>query len=454
MQQTENKMGVMPVNKLLLTMSLPMVISMLVQALYNIVDSIYVSQISESALTAVSLAFPIQNLMIAFASGTGVGVNALLSRSLGQKNTQQANRAATNGLFLALVSVVLFMMIGIFGSRAFFGAQTEIAEIVSAGTQYLTICTALCFGIFGEIMFERLLQATGKTLYAMLSQTAGAIINIILDPILIFGYLGLPAMGVRGAAIATVTGQIVAMLLAAIFNIVCNREIKLNFRAFRPCGKTIGTILKVGIPSIAMVSIGSIMNFCMNQILLAFTATAAAVFGVYFKLQSFIFMPVFGLNNGLVPIVAYNYGAKRSDRIAKVIKLAVLYATSIMLVGLAVFQFLPDVLLNFFDASPQMHEIGRVALRTISISFCFAGFCIVAGSVFQALGNGMYSLLVSIARQLLALLPLALLLSKTGNVSAVWWAFPLAEIISLSISAYFLRRIFAVKIKPLAYLKD
>jgi len=450
-QTRENKMGTMPVTKLLLTMSLPMVISMLIQALYNIVDSIYVSQISEHALTAVSLAFPIQNLMIAFASGTGVGVNALLSRSLGEKNFDRANRAASNGVFLSIICILLFMSICLFGSRLFFNAQTDISQIVDAGTQYMLICGGMCFGIFGEIIFERLLQATGRTLLTMITQGTGAIINIILDPILIFGNFGLPAMGVRGAALATVIGQIVAMLLALIFNLKYNHDIKLKLKGFKPDKEIIGFILKVGIPSIAMMSIGSIMNFFMNQILLSFTATAAAVFGVYFKLQSFIFMPVFGMNNGLVPIVAYNYGAKRPDRIMQAVKSAMVYAVTVMLIGFCLFQIIPDVLLGFFEASDQMLEIGRVALRTISYSFIFAGFCIVAGSVFQALGNGVYSLVVSIARQLLALLPLAFLFSLTDDVAKVWLSFPLAEIISFAVSLYYFISIYRQKIKPLSY---
>ena len=450
MPQKENKMGTMPVNRLLLTMSLPMVISMLVKALYNIVDSIYVSQISENALTAVSLAFPIQNLMIAFASGTGVGVNALLSKSLGQKNFEQADRAAANGVVITVFNILLFVLIGAFGSHAFFAAQTDIAEIVDAGTQYMTVCATLCFGIFGEIMFERLLQSTGKTMLSMITQGVGAIINIVLDPIMIFGYFGMPAMGVRGAALATVIGQIVAMLLAVILNAKFNREIHVRIKdVLRPHGKTIGAILKVGVPSIAMISIGSIMNFCMNLILLSFTATAAAVFGVYFKLQSFVFMPIFGMNNGLVPIIAYNYGARSSKRILQAFKLATIYAMSYMLLGLVVFQFFPSTLLGFFDASEQMLSIGDVALRIISISFLFAGFNIVSGSIFQALGNGLYSLIVSVARQLVALLPIAFLLSKTGNVDAVWWAFPISEVISTCLTLLFVRNIYRDRIKPL-----
>ncbi len=450
MPQKENKMGTMPVNRLLLTMSLPMVISMLVQALYNIVDSIYVSQISENALTAVSLAFPIQNLMIAFASGTGVGVNALLSKSLGQKNFEQADRAAANGVVITVFNILLFVLIGAFGSHAFFAAQTDIAEIVDAGTQYMTVCATLCFGIFGEIMFERLLQSTGKTMLSMITQGVGAIINIVLDPIMIFGYFGMPAMGVRGAALATVIGQIVAMLLAVILNAKFNHEIRVRIKdVLRPHGKTIGAILKVGVPSITMISIGSIMNFCMNLILLSFTATAAAVFGVYFKLQSFVFMPIFGMNNGLVPIIAYNYGARSSKRILQAFKLATTYAMSYMLLGLVVFQFFPSTLLGFFDASEQMLSIGNVALRIISISFLFVGFNIVSGSIFQALGNGLYSLIVSVARQLVALLPIAFLLSKTGNVDAVWWAFPISEVISTCLTLLFVRNIYRDRIKPL-----
>ena len=442
MEPKENKMGTMPIHKLLISMALPMVISMLVQAFYNVVDSIFVSRLSENALTAVSLAFPVQNLMIAVATGTGVGMNAILSRSLGEKNQERANRAGGNGLLLAVLSAALFAVIGALLSRAYFLAQTDIPEIVEGGTQYMSICLIFSFGIFGEIMMERLLQATGRTIYTMVTQGIGAIINIIMDPILIFGYLGFPRMGVAGAAAATVIGQIAAMLLALLFNTLVNKDIKISLKSLRPDWRMIGHIYGIGFPSILMVAVGSLMNFCMNKILLGFTSTAAAVFGVYYKLQSFIFMPVFGLNNGMVPIVAYNYGAGKRDRITGTVKLGILYAMGMMLIGLVLFQTIPDTMLQLFNASPDMLAIGRTALRVISLSFVFAGFCIVCGTVFQALGRSIYSLIVSVARQLVVLLPVAFFLSLTGRLELVWWAFPIAEVMSLALSALFLRHIF------------
>ena len=442
MEPKENKMGTMPIHKLLISMALPMVISMLVQAFYNVVDSIFVSRLSENALTAVSLAFPVQNLMIAVATGTGVGMNAILSRSLGEKNQERANRAGGNGLLLAVLSAALFAVIGALLSRAYFLAQTDIPEIVEGGTQYMSICLIFSFGIFGEIMMERLLQATGRTIYTMVTQGIGAIINIIMDPILIFGYLGFPRMGVAGAAAATVIGQIAAMLLALLFNTLVNKDIKISLKSLRPDWRMIGHIYGIRFPSILMVAVGSLMNFCMNKILLGFTSTAAAVFGVYYKLQSFIFMPVFGLNNGMVPIVAYNYGAGKRERITGTVKLGILYAMGMMLIGLVLFQTIPDTMLQLFNASPDMLAIGRTALRVISLSFVFAGFCIVCGTVFQALGRSIYSLIVSVARQLVVLLPVAFFLSLTGRLELVWWAFPIAEVMSLALSALFLRHIF------------
>lgn len=445
----ENKMGVMPVPKLLITMSLPMVISMLVQALYNIVDSIFVAQINENALTAVSLAFPVQNLMIAIAAGTGVGINALLSRNLGERKFEDANLAAKNGIFLAIVSSIFMALIGIFGSRQFFLMQTSDAQIVEYGTQYMTIITVVSAGIFMQITFERLLQATGRTFYTMITQGLGAIINIILDPIMIFGLFGFPRMEVAGAALATVTGQVIAVLLSLYFNIRKNPEININMKGFRPDKKVIGIIYQVGVPSIIMQSIGSVMVFGMNKILLIFSSTAAAVFGVYFKLQSFIFMPVFGLNNGIIPIIAYNYGAKNRKRIMSTVKLSIIVSVSIMCIGLLLFQFLPAQLLGFFDASPQMLEIGVPALRIISFCFVPAGFSIIVGSVFQSLGNGMYSLLVSVARQLLVILPVAFLFAELFGLHMVWWALPIAEIVSFTLSLFLFKRIRRLKIIPL-----
>ena len=447
--QQENKMGVMPVNRLILTMSLPMILSMLVQALYNIVDSMFVSRLSENALTAVSLAFPAQNLMIAVATGTGVGVNAALSRSLGERNFDRANKIADHAVFLAIASYAVFAVLGLFFSRQFFLWQTEIEEIVDQGTDYLRICTLFSFGLFLEIACERLLQSTGKTIYSMYTQGLGAIINIIFDPIMIFGLFGFPKMGVAGAAAATVFGQILAAVLGIFLNKTRNQEIHVSFRGFRPNSEIIRHIYSVGIPSIIMSSIGSVMTFGMNKILIGFTSTATAVFGVYFKLQSFVFMPVFGLNNGTVPIIAYNYGAAKPDRILKTLKLAICYAVGIMLIGFAVFQLLPDKLLLIFEASENMLSIGVPALRIISVSFLFAGYCIVCSSMFQALGHGLLSLLVSVFRQLLVLLPSAFLLSKIGGLDLVWYSFPIAEICSIFFSTYFLRHVYKKEIEPL-----
>ena len=440
-ERKANKMGTMPVNKLLVSMSLPMMVSMLVQALYNIVDSIFVSRIDENALTAVSMAFPIQSLMIAIGVGTGVGVNALLSRSLGEKDYGKVDRTAVNGVFLSAVSYLLFLVVGILAVTPFYLSQTKDAQIIAYGKQYLTIICCCSFGMYTQFIFERLLQSTGKTIFTMVTQGTGAIINIILDPIFIFGYFGIPRMGVAGAAVATVAGQIVAGVFAIIINEKKNTDVKLNFKGFRPDKKVIGEIYKVGIPSIIMQAIGSVMTYGMNRILISFNSTAVAVFGVYFKLQSFIFMPIFGLNNVMVPIIAYNYGAKEKDRMVKTLKLSVFYAIGIMVLGFLVFQLFPAPLFSLFDASEMMLSIGVPALRAISFSFLFAGFCIVCGSLFQALGNGVYSMVISIARQLVVLLPAAYLLSLSGKVQYVWWAFPIAELVSLSMTVFFLFRI-------------
>lgn len=440
--QKENKMGVMPENKLLLSMSIPMMVSMLVQALYNVVDSVFVSRISENALTAVSLAFPVQNFMIAIGVGTAVGVNALLSKTLGEKEYGKAQKVADNAVFLAFVCYLVFLVVGMFAVTPFYLSQTKDAEILEYGKQYLTIVCVASIGIFMQTMFERLLQSTGKTFYTMFTQGTGAVINIILDPLLIFGVGFFPEMGVAGAALATVIGQIVAAILAIYFNRKHNEYITIDVKKIRPQAQIIRQIYAVGAPSIVVQAIGSVMVYGMNLILIAFTSTATAVFGVYFKLQSFVFMPVFGLNNGMVPIISYNYGAGKRDRVVKIIKLSIGYAVGIMCVGFALMQIIPDKLLLLFDASETMLGIGVPALRIISASFLFAGFCIVCGSVFQALGNGVYSMLVSITRQLVVLLPVAYFLSKLGEVNFVWWAFPIAEIFSLTLSALFLLRIY------------
>ncbi len=441
MNVKENKMGTMPVNKLLISMALPMMVSMLVQAMYNIVDSMFVSYISEDALTAVSLAFPIQQLMIALGSGMGVGVNAVLSKALGEKDFEKANSAAKNGIFLSIASFIVFFFVGLFVVDPFYMSQTKDAEILQAGHDYLSVVCCASFGMYMQFIFERLLQSTGRTVYSMITQALGAIINIILDPIMIFGLFGMPAMGVKGAAIATVIGQIIAAALGCILNVKKNHDIHISFKGFRPNLRIIKTIYMIGVPSIIMQAVGSVMNYCMNQILISFTSTATAVFGAYYKLQSFIFMPVFGLNNGMIPIIAYNYGAGKRERVIRTIKSSVILAVCIMLTGLAVMQIFPAQLLGIFNASENMLSIGVVALRLISLSFVFAGYCIIMGSVFQALGNGVYSMVVSIVRQLLVLLPVAYLFSLTGNINLVWMSFPIAELFSLTLSTVFLFKI-------------
>lgn len=435
----ENKMGTMPENKLLLSMAVPMMISMLVQALYNIVDSIFVSRICEDALTAVSMAFPWQNIVIAIAVGFGVGINALLSRALGQKNDERVNQVAVNGLLLAGLSYLLVLVAGLIGIRAYMRTQTDIETIVNYGITYLNICILCSFGVFVEITFERFLQATGRTIYSMITQLTGAITNIILDPILIFGLLGFPKLGIAGAAWATVIGQCVGAVVAVMLNHFKNPEVHLRLRHIRPNGRLMGEITAISIPSIIMSCISSLTCFVMNMILIAYSSTAVAVFGVYFKLQSFVFMPVFGLNNGMVPIIAYNYGAQKPERIHKTIRLGMVYAVAIMVVGLLVFQLIPKELLLMFDASDAMLEIGAPALRIMSLAFVFAGIGIVSGSSCQAFGYSVYSMLISIARQIVVLIPAAYLLSLTGVLRSIWFAFPIAEIFSLILSLFFLR---------------
>ena len=445
----ENKMGVMPIDKLIVSMSLPIMISMLVQALYNIVDSMFVARLNENALTAVSLAFPVQNLMIAVGTGTGVGVNALVSRSLGEKNTNYANKAANNGVYLSIFSAVAFALMSLIFGRFFFAVQTDDPQIIAYGAGYVRIIGILSIGMFFQFITERLLQSTGKTIYTMFTQSLGAIINIILDPIMIFGLFGFPRMEVAGAAVATVTGQIIAAALGLWFNRKKNHELHISLRKYKVEGEVVKGIYSVGIPSIIMASIGSVMTFGINKILMAFTSTAAAVFGVYFKLQSFVFMPVFGLNNGMVPIVAYNYGARKPDRIMKTMRLSIIYAVSIMIMGFAVFQIVPESLLAIFDASEEMVEIGVPALRIISFSFLGAGFGIVSSSVFQALGHGMLSLIVSVLRQLIVILPVAWILARVGGLHMVWWAFPIAEIFSAIVCFIFVKRVYRKEIRPL-----
>lgn len=445
----ENRMGTEHIPSLLMKMALPMMLSMLVQALYNVVDSIFVAKISEDALTALSVAFPLQNLMIAFATGLGVGINSLLSRALGEKDQKKADAAAGNGLFLELCAALLFVFIGFVLGPSFVRSQTSSAIVADYGITYVRICIGMGAFCFIAIFYERMLQATGKTHLAMIGQLVGALINIIFDPILIFGLLGFPKLGVAGAAIATVFGQFCGAMVSLAIHQKKNREIRITLSGLRPRSFTVRTILSVGIPSIIMGSIGSVMTYCVNRILDGFSSTAVAVFGVYFKLQSFFFMPVFGLNNAMVPLIAYNYGARRPARMKQTIRWAIIYACSIMAVGLLLMQLMPDVFLRLFDASDDMLRIGVPALRTISLAFVGAGYAIVLSSTFQALGKGLYSMFVSIARQLVVLVPVAWLLSRTGQLSAVWWAFPIAELMSALVSTLFFLHLKKTLLLPL-----
>ncbi len=447
--QQENKMGIMPIPKLLVSMSLPMMLSMLIQALYNVVDSIFVAQINENALTAVSLVFPVQNLMIAIAVGVCVGVNALLSRNLGEKDFEGANAAARNGIFLSLCCYLAFAVLSTSMSDLFLRVQTSDVQIREYGTTYMRIISVCCIGVYMQLMMERLLQSTGRTFLTMITQSVGAIINLIMDPILIFGLLGFPKMGVAGAALATIFGQLVAMSLAIFMNVKWNPDVNISMKGFRPSKKILGKILAVGIPTTVVQAIGSVMTFGFNKILLMFTPTATAVFGVYFKLNSFIFMPVFGLNNGMVPIIAYNYGARNRKRIMETIRLSVIAAVCLMLIGLTIFMTIPGLLLSMFNASEEMLAIGIPALRIICPSFLFAGYCIVIGSVFQALGNGVYSLWVSMARQLFVLLPSAYILAVTFGLNYVWWSYPIAEVASVALTTILFRKIYRQKISQL-----
>lgn len=445
----ENKMGVMSEGKLLVNMALPMIISMLVQALYNVVDSVYVSQVSESAVTALSLAFPVQNLQIGAAVGIGVGVNSLLSKSLGQKNQEAADRAAGNGIFLALIASVAFLIFGIFGARPYFAMQSQVEETVEGGAVYTSICCILTLGVFIGVLSERMLQATGRSVYTMITQGLGAIINIVLDPVFIHGWWGVPAMGIAGAAVATVIGQWCSAALGIYFNVRHNSDLNLSWKHIKPRREILGPILEVGIPSFIMNGIGSIMNFGMNQILQGFQETATGVFGVYYKLQSFFFMPLFGINNATVSIMAYNYGARKPGRIMKTLRLAFLVALGIMLAGTMVFQFAPGLLLGLFNPSEEFLAIGNSALRIISFHFPIAAFGIVFGASFQALGSGIYFSIVSLCRQLIVLLPAAYLLSLTGSVHNVWWAFPIAEVVSATVTGLLFLRMYRRKIHPL-----
>lgn len=446
----ENKMGVMPIPKLLYSMALPMMASMMFQAFYNVVDSIFVSRICEDALTAVSMAFPMQNLMIGVGSGIGVGMNALLSKKLGEKDYRVANDSAMHGIILSSIAAVVFMIIGLTSVRFFYTAQGSSETITQYGVDYLSIICLCSVGLFGQFVFERMLQATGRTMLSMVTQSVGAIFNIIFDPIMIFGLCGFPKMGTAGAALATVLGQCVAAVLACIFNIKYNHDVQLSFKAFKAKAAMFIEILKVGVPSMIMIAITSITTFGMDMILMGFSSTAVAVLGAYFKLQSFIFMPVFGLNNGMIPIIAFNYGARKPDRIKQTIKLSIITAVGIMGLGCALMQVIPGTMLKLFSASENMLGIGIPALRIISTCFVFAGFSIVCSAVFQAFGKGLISMITSMARQLVVLLPVAYLLSLTGNLSAVWWCYPIAEIMSVTLCFFFLRGIYKKIVNPMS----
>ena len=450
-QMKENKMGVMPVKRLIITMSLPMMLSMLVQALYNIVDSIFVSQINEQALTAVTLAFPLQTMMVAVGSGTGVGINAMLSKSLGERKFEKSDAAANTGLLLIFFSYLVFLLIGIFGMDPFFGTQTSDPQIAAYGETYLRIVLCLSFGMLFQMTFERLLQSTGLTIYSMVSQLTGAIFNIIFDPILIFGYFGFPKLGVAGAAYATVIGQMIGATLGLILNLKKNKEIHLSFRQIlHPEAETIKRIYFVGVPSILMISIGSVMSYLMNRILTGFSSTATAVYGVYFKLQSFFFMPVFGLNNGLIPVLAYNYGARKKDRIREALRFSFVLVFTIMFIGMLIFLLFPEALLSLFNASDNMQEMGVRALRTVAFHFPLAAIGITLGSVFQAFSRSYYSMIISLARQLIVLIPVAWILARvTGDVNQVWWCFLISEIVSCALSIIFFRKVYREVVEPL-----
>ena len=450
----ENKMGVMPVGKLLFNMALPMIASMLVQALYNVVDSVYISRYSEAAVTALGLAFPVQNVQIGFGVGIGVGINSMLSKTLGEGNRDRADRVAGNGIFLSLVATALFVLFGLFGAAPYYQMQHASSEILANGIAYTKICTLFTAGIFFEILFERMLQATGRTAHTMLTQGLGAIFNIALDPVFIFGveWLGIPSMGAAGAAVATVAGQFAAALLALFFNLKYNPDVRLSLKNILPQMDILKPVLVVGVPAIIMNSISSVMNFSINQILMGFQGvgeTATGVFSIYYKLQSFFFMPLFGLNNATISIVAFNYGARKPDRIIQTLKVATGTALVFMIAGTLAFELIPQVLLGIFELSDTFMELGKTALRIIGIHFPVAAVCIVLGASFQALGNGIYSTITALCRQLVALLPAAYLLSLTGDVNAVWWSFPIAEVVSLVATLYYFARIYRQKVKPM-----
>ena len=452
MQQERSRMlGEMPMGRLVPKVSVPIMISMLVQALYNVVDSIFVAKFDANALTAVSLAFPIQQLMIALSTGLGVGINSLISRKLGEKRPGEALQAAKTGLFLEGCGALLFVVVGLFFSPVLMRFFTPDAVLQELGTTYLTIVCAVNMGLFMSITLERMLQATGNTVCSMAVQLSGAVVNIILDPIMIFGYFGLPAMGIAGAAWATVIGQLFSMCLGFWLNQKKNAELKLNRRGWKPDVPMMGGILTVGLPSTVMASIGSVLVVLMNLLLIQYGNVAVSVLGVYFKLQSFVFMPVFGLSNGMVPIVGYNYGARNRQRVYDGVKVALTYAFVIMLVGMLLFMLAPETLMSFFETEgpSELTTHGVPALRIISISFPLAAIGITLSTVFQAVGKGGYSLLMSLCRQLVVLLPAAWILSSIGGLVAIWWSFPIAEVVSLVICLSLYRKCDREMLRPM-----
>lgn len=444
-----NRMGTAPVGKLLASMAWPLMLSMLVQACYNMVDSLYVSRLGESAVTAMGLAFPVQNMQIGFASGIAVGVNALLSKSLGENNRDRASKAAGTGILLVLIAAAVFLLFGIFGARPFFEMQSDVKATIDGGTAYVSICSIFSLGIFVEILGERLLQASGKTIFTLYTQGTGAVINILLDPVFIFGWGPIPAMGIAGAAVATVIGQWIAAIMAVFFNLKCNHDVTFSFKNIRFHKYTTGPILAVGIPSTLMMAIGSVMNFGMNMIFQSFQETATAVFGLYYKIQSLFFMPVFGINNATISIVAFNYGARQPERIKKALKLTIGAMLCFMIAGVVVFETIPGLLMDLFEAGEQMRKMGISALRIVALHFPLAAFGIGLGASFQALGNGVYSSITSLCRQLIVLLPAAWLLSLSGDVNLVWWSFPIAEVVSLMVTVFLFTRIYRQKVMPL-----
>lgn len=443
-------MGKLPENKLLLKLALPMILSMLLSALYNVVDSIFVGKISQDALTAVSLAFPMQNLIIALGVGVGVGANALISRALGEKKYKDANRYATNSIFIIAIIYVIFALVAGSLSRSFISWQTTSQPVIEYGTEYLQICCYASAGLFFSLVFEKILCSTGKTTYAMISQLVGAVVNIILDPILIFGLIGLPALGVKGAAIATVVGGGCSALTGFLMAKYKNKDVSISFKKFRPHGKTIGEIFRIGLPTTVLNAVGSVMTFSVNIILQKLHESAVTVFGIYFKIQSLVFMPLFGLTNAMVPIVAYNYGAGSKKRIMKTVKLSIMYATIFMIFATVIAECFPRQILALFSATPDMYEIGVPAIRILFSTYILVGVNVCILSICQALGKSVISMICSLLRQLIVLIPAAYLLAHFFGLPTVWFSFTIADFFSTAIALFFGILIYKKYIKPLS----